>query len=209
MPFIFPGQVGNIVSLQTHPRVLKWGCLCLISECSSIFPETGTRYQRGTYSGSQQPPTMPGAGNPRLDQGQLDRLVRSLFIEGLAPSTIKAYACGQCRYVKFCASAGLVAMPARKEVLCKFVAHMAIEGLKHQTIKSYMAGVRHHHIQEGLGDPLLPVLPRLHYVLRGVKRSQGGDGASGRQRLPITPHLLRQIKAAWEDWATDPDIVML
>ena len=42
-----------------------------------------------------------------------------------------------------------------------------------------------------------------------MKRSQGGDGASGGQRFPITPHLLRQIKAAWEDRATDPDIVML
>ena len=152
---------------------------------------------------------MPGAGNPRLDQGRLDRLVRSLFIEGLAPSTNKAYACGQHRYLKFCASAGLVAMPAREKVLRKFVAQMAIEGLKHRTIKSCMAGVRHLHIQEGLSHPFLLVLPRLHYVLRGVKRSQGGDGASGRQRLPITPHLLRQIKAAWEDWATDPDIVML
>ena len=152
---------------------------------------------------------MPGAGNPRLDQRLLYCLVRSPFIECLAPSTNKAYACGQHCYLKFCASAGLVAMPAREEVLCKFVVQMAIEGLKQRTIKSYMAGVCHLHIQEGLGYPFLPVLPRLHYVLRGVKRSQGGNCASGRLRLPITPHLLRQIKTAWEDRAMDPDIVML
>ncbi len=100
-------------------------------------------------------------------------------------------------------------MPAREEVLCKFVAQMASEGLRYRTIKAYMAGVRHLHIEEGLGDPFLPSLPRLHYVLRGVKRSQGGDGASGRERLPITPHLLRQIKVAWNSRAADPDCIML
>ena len=39
-------------------------------------------------------------------------------------------------------------------MLCKFVAHLAAEDLKHCTItKSYMAGIRHLHIKEGLGDP--------------------------------------------------------
>ncbi len=50
-------------------------------------------------------------------------------------------------------------MPAREEVLCKFVAQMASEGLRYRTIKAYMAGVRHLHIEEGLGDPFLPSLP--------------------------------------------------
>ncbi len=61
----------------------------------------------------------------------------------------------------------------------------------------------------GLRGPFLPSLPRLHYVLRGVKRSQGGEGASGRERLPITPHLLRQIEVAWNSRAADPDCIML
>ncbi len=43
--------------------------------------------------------------------------------------------------------------------MCKFVAQMAGEGLRHRTIKSYMAGVRHLLIQEGLGYPLSPHLP--------------------------------------------------
>lgn len=111
--------------------------------------------------------------------------------------------------MKFCSSFKLVAVPASEEVLCKFVAQMAGEGLRHRTIKSYMAGVRHLHIQEGLGDPFLPALPRLHYVLRGVKRSQGGDNPSGRERLPITPHLLRRIKAVWDVQASNPDFMML
>ena len=78
-------------------------------------------------------------------------------------------------------------------MLCKFVAQLAEEGLKHRTIKCYMAGIRHLHIAEGLGDPFLPPLAKLHYVLRGVKRSQGEAGK--RERLPITPPILRKIKA--------------
>ena len=144
-----------------------------------------------------------------MDKGGLDLLVRSLFVKGLAESTRKAYSGGQRRYLGFCASAGLLAVPAGEDVLCKFVAKMANEGLKHRTIKSYMAGVRHLHIEEELSDLFLPSLSRLHYVMRGVKRSQGEAGISGRERLPITPPLLRRIKAVWNLRASDPDHVML
>ena len=95
-------------------------------------------------------------------------------MKGLAENTHKVYSSGQRRFLNFCAMAGLVAVP---EVLCKFVAQLAEEGLKHRTIKCYMAGIRHLHIAEGLGDPFLPPLAKLHYVLRGVKWSQGEAGA--------------------------------
>ena len=75
------------------------------------------------------------------------------------------------------------------------VAKLAAEGLKHRSIKTYMAGVRHLHIEEGLGDPFMPVLARLHYVLRGVKHAQGEAGAGRRERLPITPPILRECGA--------------
>ena len=121
----------------------------------------------------------------------------------------KVYSSGQRRYLSFCASAGLRAVPAVEEVLCKFAAKLASEGLKHRTIKSYMAGIRHLHIEEGLGDPFQPALPRLHYVLRGVKHSQGEEGTTSRERLPITPTLLHQIKAVWDHQESDPDYKML
>ena len=113
---------------------------------------------------------MPGSGNSGLDTGQLDCLVRSYFVKGLAPSTLKAY--GRLRYLNFYVTAELPAVPAGEDVLCKFAAALATEGLRHRTIKSYMAGVRYLHIEEGLGDPFLQSPPHLHYVLRGVKHSQ-------------------------------------
>ncbi len=53
-------------------------------------------------------------------------------------------------------------MPATEDVLCKFVAQV---GFRHRTNKSYMAGVCHPHIEEGLGDPFLPALPQLHFIM--------------------------------------------
>ena len=134
---------------------------------------------------------MPSARDPRLDGRGLDLLVHSMFLKELAESTKKAYASGQRRFFKFCLSAGLRAVPDSQEVQCKFAAKMACEGgLQHRTIKSYMAGVRHLHIEDGMGDPFVSPLPRLHYVMRGVKRHQGEAGKSGQERLPFTPDIL-------------------
>ena len=105
---------------------------------------------------------MPSAGNPGLEQSRLDCLVRSFFVMGLAENTHKVYSSGQRRFLNFCAMVGLVAVPAREEVLCKFVAQLAEEGLKHRTIKCYMAGIRHLHIAKGLGNPFLPPLAKFH-----------------------------------------------
>ena len=101
------------------------------------------------------------------------------------------------------------ALPAGEDVLCRFVAQLSQDGLKHRTIKTYMASIRHLQIERGLDDPFAPSLCKLHYVLRGVKRTQAADGGSSRKRLPITPTLLRAIKGAWDKSCADPDTVML
>ena len=87
--------------------------------------------------------------------------------------------------------------------LCKFVVQLATVGLRHCTIKSYMAGIRHLHIGEGLGDPFL-----LHGVSSTrVKRSQGE--AEKRERLPITPLLLHKIKSVCDNQAENYNTIML
>ena len=77
---------------------------------------------------------MRGSGNSRLDTSRLDCLVRSYFVKGLAPSTVKTYACGWRQYLNFCVSAGLPAVQAGKDVLCKFAAALATEGLQSSPI---------------------------------------------------------------------------
>ena len=130
-----------------------------------------------------------------LDHSELDHLAHHFFLKGLASSTLRAYRSAQRRYGKICAEDGLQAVPASEEGLCRFVARLAGDDLKHRTIKSYLAGVRHLHIEKGLADPFLQPLHRLHYTLRGVKRCEGERGVMTRERLPISPDILKKIKA--------------
>ena len=55
----------------------------------------------------------------------------------------------------------------------------------------------------------MPVLARLHYVLRGVKRAQGEAGAGRRERLPITPSILRKIRGVWGRTPDESDHIVL
>lgn len=100
-------------------------------------------------------------------------------------------------------------MPATESVLCHFVSHLAEAGLKSRTLKGYLSAVRFLHIAEGRGDPFAQDFQRLHYVLQGVKRVESERGTEKRERLPITPSVLRQLKVVWDREASDPDIVML
>ncbi len=128
---------------------------------------------------------------------------------GLAESTHKLYACGVRRYLKECSAANLAPIPVVEDTLCHFAATLATNGLRHRTIKSYMAGIRHWHISEGRGDPFSQGLHRLHYVLRGVKRAEGVAGVTKRERRPITPDLLYKIKSVWDTRVDDADVAML
>lgn len=144
----------------------------------------------------------------RLDVRELDKLVDKYFAKGLAVSTQRTYQCGQSKFLQFCEAGGFQAVPAAEATLCKFVAHMAGAGLRHRTIKVYLSAIRHLHIMEGKNDPFVPGHPRLHYILQGVKRTEGESGVERRQRLPISPDILRKVKAVWEA-EPQPGTIML
>ena len=100
-------------------------------------------------------------------------------------------------------------MPASEAVLCQFVTYLARDKLKYRTIKAYLSAVRFLHIESGKGDPFKPPLLRLEYILKGIKRCEAQQQNGTRERLPISPSILRKIKAVWESSASDPDIMML
>ena len=87
---------------------------------------------------------------------------------------------------------------------------LASQALKHQTIKCYLSAVRHAQIEAGLHDPFYNTdLSRLEYVLKGIKREQASKGITPKQRLPISPAILLQIKHLWDPYATDHNTAML
>ncbi len=89
-----------------------------------------------------------------------------------------------------------------------YVAYLANQGLKHQSIKGYLSALRHLQIAELGSNPYAPgVFPRLEYVLKEIKHSPSAQSRS--PRLPITPPILLALKQLWSTLAQDPDIVML
>ena len=103
----------------------------------------------------------------------------------------------------------MIAIPATEQVLCCFVAQLDDEKLKYSTIKTYLSGVRFLHIAEGHPNPFVGALPRLDYVLRGVKKREVEHGVVRKQRLPISPDILRRIQQVWSSAAALPDTIML
>ncbi len=52
-------------------------------------------------------------------------------------------------------------------------------------------------------------MPRLEYVMRGIKKNEAKQGLGGREHLPITPSILRQLKAVWAHSGADPDTKLI
>ena len=100
-----------------------------------------------------------------MDLATLDPVVWRLFSAGLAPSTERAYMAGKKKYLEFCTRAGVPPIPATEWGLVHFTAFAFQQGLKHQTIKSYLSAIRHLQVSCGGGDPYIGEMPRLILTL--------------------------------------------
>ena len=98
-------------------------------------------------------------------------------------------------------------IPLSESVLCRFVALLFSEGLSYSTIRQYLSATRYHQLIEGGPDPSYHSLHRLHYVLRGCRRSL--PTAVRSPRLPITPSILRLLYKCWSHYADDYDTVSM
>ena len=127
------------------------------------------------------------------------------FANGLAASSQKTYKSGENRYLSFCTKLQCLPLPLTESTLCKFVSYLADEPFQFRTIKMYLSGLRFFQIKSGHGDPFSAIMPRLDYVLKGVKRVQATMEGNRRERLPITPDILRKLKGIWASTSSDPD----
>ena len=77
----------------------------------------------------------------------------------------------------------------KEEVLCRFVAYLGQQSLRHRTIKAYLSGIRFAHIRHGLGNPFqAKAMPLLEYVLSRIKREQARVIQQTKPCLPILQH---------------------
>ena len=99
--------------------------------------------------------------------------------------------------------------PLSEQLLCTFAAFLADQGLAPQTIKSYLAAVRNIQISLGFPDPReQSSLRLLKRVQAGISRMRMLEGSSPRIRLPITTHILEEIKSSL-DASSNLDRVVL
>ena len=127
------------------------------------------------------------------------------FSKGLAQSTVLTYSSGVARYLSYCRQVGKAALPTNEELISGFVARLAEGKHAFASIHTYLSAIRHHHIASGLGDPKIFQMPRLEYVLKGI-RKKGAHSHSikkHRDRQPLTPSSMRQL---FEVWKKHPDV---
>ena len=123
------------------------------------------------------------------------------FRSGLAPSTSQTYNSAKCRFLSFCDKANLSPLPLTENLLCRFVGYLADDGLAPSPIKSYLSAVRHLQLAMHMDYPDIGNMGRLEQVLKGVKRQFVKKNSMKKQRLPMTPNLLLEMKKGLEQGA--------
>ena len=85
--------------------------------------------------------------------------------------------------------------PLTETIICRFVAFLGQEGLKHRTLKVYLSGLRFAQIHQALGNLFLKdSMPLLDYVLTGIKQFESRSTTRTDPQLPITIQVLRSLK---------------
>ena len=153
--------------------------------------------------GYPPPPASASSSNGSQARRELEDISLGLFTNGLAEATRRTYASAQKRYATFCSDMQLTPLPLTEYNCCLFVSFLAMQGLSAQSVSAYLSAIRHWHIEAGFGSPPTSLWPRLHYVLRGVKRQQAG--ALKRTRLPITPDILTALFKVWAEGQMEPE----
>ena len=124
-------------------------------------------------------------------------------------STKRSYDSAQRRYLNFCTRGKFAPLPITQKTLHRYVVFLAQEGLAHTSIKSYLSALRQLQIAQGMQDPFKTAMPMLEQVVKGIKVRQGKEGRKPHKKLPITPVILRQVRAHWEAKREDPEIITL
>lgn len=140
------------------------------------------------------------------DVDSLDQQVTELLDASLSTSTKQTYSSALQCFLTFMCMNGVVcsrtSLPSITETtLVYFISHCkSVLKLKYETMKLYLAGIRYYYIVAGLGD-VLHNCHRLHYVLRGVKKSQTNQVV---KRLPITVQILKELVILLDNGAFSP-----
>ena len=142
-------------------------------------------------------------GMSQLDLYQLEVKAAQLINLGISPSTDKVYDTGKKAYLN---KVQLHTNPSPRgspDIL--FVTELSQTLVVYNSVRTYLAGVRHFHVVNSAGNPLQDKL-RLQLALAGIHR---WNPKAGGTRLPITPLVLRAIKKVLDAASTDYQNILL
>ena len=109
-----------------------------------------------------------------------------------ALSSHRTYFNGQERYKHFCRLSSLQPYPIVEDTLRLFVTSLA-SSVGYNTIKTYLAAVKHKHVELGFPTNHLP-MNRLNQLLRGIKRAHWVHVRL--PRPPVSVEVLKTLKAS-------------
>lgn len=134
----------------------------------------------------------PSPGPAAEQESLLDKELCDYRSQAFARSTKATYKSQLRAFLRFCLYFGYSAVPCTSATVLRYIAFLA-RSLSPNSIPNYLNVIRILHLQNGLPNPLQdPLLNwRYHMILRGIQREHGQPT---RQKLPITPHILRSIK---------------
>ena len=155
-----------------------------LNEAADTISRNNISHLLQVLPGAQQHPIpIPGQALRMLVEDQPDRTSRN-WTELFTACTRQAYhhlhkgpTWQEKRYLDFCSRVAISPLPVSETMLRRFIAFLRLEGLRHQTAKSYLSAVRHLQISHGFGDPRISTMPQLELVLRGMKRELAGQPA--------------------------------
>ena len=156
-------------------RSKKYGSRCSVSKLLLYLFIGGPRGRPTTN------PDPAGVGGPdshrtaRLDVPALGATIQRLLQAGLAPSTQRTYLAGK-KYLLFCQKTSTQPLPATEHKLLQFIAFVADQGLRHQTMKYYLSAIRHLQIECRGGRPKGGQYAPSRFSLTGDKTGAGRPG---------------------------------
>lgn len=122
-----------------------------------------------------------------------------------APSTIRAYRANFERFIEFCKTNDICALPADPEIVAKYVAHLTKSSLKSSSIRIAVASISSIHKLNLLDDPTQN--PAVKIEMRRMHRALGRQS---KQAFGITASLLEKMfYAAGDDLRGSRDRALL
>ena len=128
------------------------------------------------------------------------------LLAAVSPNTINTYRTGLRKYMIFCGQMRFQPWPLQESVIEYFCVGLA-SSVGYKTIKVYLCGVQFYSRMAGFPQ-IVAHMPRLPYVLRGIRRRQGPRFIRP-QRMPITISHLHLLHSYIERTASVTNGLML